>query len=49
MKDRMILSMKTPKWRRGVAGPQGQRWISKNPTTSKWRVFRDPQIGMGGG
>ena len=31
-----------PKWRRGVAAPQGPLWISRNPTASKWRVFRGP-------
>lgn len=44
-----ILPMKTPKWRRGVAGPQGQRWVARNLSAGKWRVFRPPHIGTGGG
>ena len=41
-RNRMILPMKTPKWRIGAAGPQGQHWLSRAPTASKWRVFGPP-------
>lgn len=41
-RNRMILPMKTPKWRRGVAGPRGQRWICRDPAASKWRGFGPP-------
>lgn len=40
-KDRIILPMETLKWRRGVAGPQGQH---RNATVSKPRVFGTPKL-----
>lgn len=39
--DRIILPMETLKWRRGVAGPQGQH---RNTTVSERRAFETPKL-----